>query len=600
MLVLGLSALYHESACAIFRDGVLAAAAAEERFSRIKHDAALPVEAYRFCLAAAGAAPCDLDAVAWYEDPVAKLSRQLATGRVAAAAADPLAVERAVAGRLGWEGPLLCFPHHLSHAASAYYCSGFADAALLTADGVGEWTTTAVGRAEGDDLELFAEVAFPHSLGLLYSTVTAYLGFRVDADEYKVMGLAPYGTPRFAAALARAVTPGPGLDFTVDLACFDYVRGRTMWTPAFEGLLGVPPRRPGEALEAVHADLAASVQSLLEDLLLDKARWLAGEVDSENLCLAGGVALNCVANGRLRRDGPFRRLFVQPAAGDAGGAVGAAALAHRRLTGHRPVTGAPGSPLASVRLGPRADGDEVAALLAAAGLGAGVEDHRGQPSALADAVAARLAAGQVVGWFQGAMEFGPRALGGRSILADPRHPAMRERLNACVKHRESFRPVAPAVLAAAAADHFALVGGAAGETAPFMLETCRVVSPLALPAVTHVDGSARPHVVDPATDPRFAALLAAFARRTGCPVLLETSFNVAGEPLVRTPADALFTAAAAGLDAVAVEDFVVDAAALPAGLAEQASARRADRRRPWPGGQDSFAGPLHDNLYAFA
>ena len=592
MLVLGLSALYHESACALFRDGTLVAAAAEERFSRIKHDAALPVEAFRFCLASIGAAPCDLDAVAWYEEPVAKLSRQIATGRLPAEAADPLAVEHAVRERLGWDGPLLTFPHHLSHAASSYYCSGFEDAALLTADGVGEWTTTAAGRASGDDLELFAEVAFPHSLGLLYSTITAYLGFRVDSDEYKVMGLAPYGEPRFLDALRRSVADGPGFGFTLDLDDFDFVSGHRMWSPALEARLGVPPREPGSPLDAAHADLAASVQALLEELLLGRARWLAGEVASENLAMAGGVALNCVANARLRRDGPFRRLFVQPAAGDAGGAVGAAALAHRQLTGRRPATGAPGAALSHVRLGPGSTADEVAAFLSTAALDPAPEDYRGRREALAEAVAARLAAGEVVGWFQGAMEFGPRALGGRAILADPRNPEMRDRINARVKHRESFRPFAPAVLAAAASEHFALPGGAATETGSFMLETHQVVSPLDLPAVTHVDRSARPHVVDPAVDPRFAALLAAFARRTGCPVLLETSFNVAGEPIVCTPADALLTTAAARLDAVVIEDHLVDGAALPENLADLAAIWRSDRHRPW-------SGAPADNLYAF-
>jgi carbamoyltransferase len=594
VLVLGLSALYHESACALFQDGHLVAAAAEERFSRIKHDAALPVEAYRFCLDRVGAAPCDLDAVAWYEEPVAKLSRQIASGRLPATTADPLAVEHAVRERLGWEGPLQRFPHHLSHAASAYYCSGFTDAALLTADGVGEWATTTAGRASGDDLELFEQVAFPHSLGLLYSTITAYLGFRVDADEYKVMGLAPYGEPRFLATLRRSVADGPGFGFTLDLSCFDFVSGRRMWSPALEERLGVPPREPRAPLDAVHADLAASVQALLEEMLLGRVRWLAGEVASENLAMAGGVALNCVANARLRRDGPFRRLFVQPAAGDAGGAVGAAALAHRRLTGRRPATGATGAPLGHVRLGPSWTGDEVAALLATAALDPAPEDFRGRPpEALAEAVAARLADGQVVGWFQGAMELGPRALGGRAILADPRRPEMRDRINARVKHRESFRPFAPAVLATEVHEHFALTGGAAAETGPFMLETHRVVSPLDLPAVTHVDGSARPHVVDPAVDRRLAALLAAFARRTGCPVLLETSFNVAGEPIVCTPADALLTTAAARLDAVAIEDHLVDGAALPENLGELAAAWHRDRHRPWS------EGGAGGNLYAF-
>jgi carbamoyltransferase len=347
----------------------------------------------------------------------------------------------------------------------------------------------------------------------------------------------------------------------------------------------------------VHADLAASGQRLLEEVLLGKARWLAAEVGSPNLCLAGGVALNGVANGRLLREGPFERVFVPPAPGDAGGAVGAAMLAHRRLAGRRPSTGAPGAPLADARLGPAWSGDEVAALLAAAGLEH--RDHRGDAAALVEETARRLARGQVVGWFQGAAEFGPRALGGRSILADPRDPEVRERLNRRIKRREAFRPFAPAVLTERAGEHFALGRRAPGDDghllARFMLQTCPVRSPLELPAVTHVDGSARPQTVDPATHPRFAALLAAFGRATGCPVLLNTSFNVAGEPIVNSPADALLTFAAAGLDALVLEDFVIGREALPADLADLVAVWRSDRRRPW---SDDGGRPAAD-LYTF-
>jgi carbamoyltransferase len=630
VLIVGISAFYHESACCLLDDGVLVAAAAEERFSRLKHDASLPVEAFRFCLRAAGADLPDVDAVAYYERPLDKLSRQLwarASGRRGGATSgpprrdptwsdlpwlDPAAPERAVRRRLGWDGPWLTFPHHLSHAASAYYFSGFADAAVLTADGVGEWATSSFARGTGDDLEIFATVDFPHSLGLLYATLTAYLGFAVNSGEYKVMGLAPYGTPRHADALRRLFRKRPGEGgevgageggpgFELDLAFFDFLAGERMYSPALCDLLGAPPRRPGDPIEPFHQDVAASLQTVLEEVLLEQVRWLGAEVGSENLCLAGGVALNCVANGRLRRDGPFRRLFVQPAAGDAGGCLGAAALAHRRLAGARPRTGAPGRGLSSVALGPAWTGDEIADLLAASSLApagaaaAAVEDFRGRAEDLLEAVAERLAGGQVVGWFQGAMEHGPRALGQRSILADPRRPEMRQRLNARVKRRESFRPFAPAVLAAAAGEHFDLAG-AGSETARFMLETCRVVSPLDLPAVTHVDGSARPQCVDPAVQPRFAGLLAAFARRTGCPVLLNTSFNVAGEPIVASPADALLTFAAAGLDALVLEDFVIGREALPDGVADLVTVWRADRRRPWG---DVRPDTPTDQLYTF-
>ncbi len=587
MLILGISAFYHESAVAAFVDGELVAAAAEERFSRVKHDAALPVEAFRFCLERAGATVVDVDAVAYYELPEVKLDRQLWAARSGRCGGEPpeldaAAPERAIREGLGWEGPILTFPHHLSHAASAYYLSGFPDAAVLTADGVGEWETTTYGRGDGDHLELLTGVDFPHSLGLFYSTLTAYLGFRVNSGEYKVMGLAPYGEPRFAGEMGLLLASSPGPGFELDMAYFDFVGGEGMYSPRLVELFGRPPRRTDEPLEDFHANVAASLQRALEEILLEKATWLAGEVDSENLAMAGGVALNCVANGRLLREGPFRRLFVQPAAGDAGGAVGAAALAHRRLAGSRPATGAPGAPLAGVRLGPAWDGAGVARLLAATGFEH--RDFRQLPDELFDAVARRLAEGQVVGWFQGAMEFGPRALGGRSILADPRDPEMRDRVNSRVKKREGFRPFAPAVLAARAGEHFDLgsedgasPGRLADRPCRFMLETCQVRSPLALPAVTHVDGSARPQVVDPEASPRFAALLAAFERHTGCPVLLNTSFNVAGEPIVATPADALMTFAAAGLDALVLEDCLLDRRALPADLAERVAVWRGGR-----------------------
>jgi carbamoyltransferase len=606
VLILGISAFYHESAVCALVDGELVAAVAEERFSRVKHDAALPVEAWRWCLGRVGADVTDIEAVAYYERPAVKLERQRWAGPRKGDAEpgwrDAAAAERAVREGLGWDGPFLEYPHHLSHAASAYYLSGFEAAAVLTADGVGEWATTGYGRGDGDDVKLFAEVRFPHSLGLFYSTLTAYLGFRVNSGEYKVMGLAPYGEPRFFDRLRRVLRVEDGPGFELEMRYFDFVTGRRMWSAELEDLLGVMPRRPGEPLEAVHADLAASGQRLLEEVLLGKAGWLAGEVGSPNLCLAGGVALNGVANGRLLREGPFDRMFVPPAPGDAGGAVGAAMLAHRQLTGRRPATGSPGAPLAAARLGPSWSVGDVAALLGAAGLEH--RDHRGDAAALVEETARRLAAGQVVGWFEGAAELGPRALGGRSILADPRDPEVRERLNRRIKRREAFRPFAPAVLAERAGEHFALGRLAPGDDANllarFMLQTCPVRSPLALPAVTHVDGSARPQTVDPATHPRFAALLAAFERLTGCPVLLNTSFNVAGEPIVDSPADALLTFAAAGLDALVLEDFVIDREGLPADLADLVAVWRSDRRRPWSeGGGRPGAGGAAGDLYTF-
>lgn len=593
-LVAGISAHFHESAAALLAGGRLAAAAEEERFSRVKHDPRLPVRAFRFCLRRAGIAPQDLTALGYYEEPRAKLSRQLWAGASGGEAAggdfawlDPSAPERAIREGLGYEGPIHTFGHHRSHAASAFHFSGFPEAAVLTVDGVGEWATTAYWHAAPRGLELLESVDFPHSLGLLYSTFTSYLGFAVNDGEYKVMGLAPYGSPRFLAEMGRVVESLPGGQLRLDLRYFDFVNGRRMYSPELCDLFGAPPRPRGGELTPFHADVARSLQQLLEEILLEKARYLRARTGAENLCLAGGVALNCVANGRLRREGAFRRLFVPPAAGDSGGALGAAALAHFAATGSPPAAEA----LAHAQWGPGWSGGEIAPLLAAAGLPA--LDFRGREGDLLEAVVDRLAGGKVVGWFHGRMEMGPRALGGRSLLADPRDPAMRERLNAQVKKREAFRPFAPSVLAAAAARHFDL-----DHPSPFMLETCAVRSELDLPAITHVDGSARPQTVDPAVSPRYAALLGAFERRTGCPLLVNTSFNVAGEPIVASPLDALSSLATSGIDALVLEDFLLDRAALPESWADTLPLWRRGGRSPFSR-RGSEGRAIERDLYTF-
>jgi carbamoyltransferase len=554
--VVGISAFYHEAACCLLRDGRLVAAAEEERFTRIKHDPRLPVHAFRFCLQRAGLGIQDLHAVGYYESPVKKLSRQLWAGPPQGVSPampwlDALRPEREIREVLGWDGPLLMFEHHLSHAASAFDFSGFEEAAILTVDGVGEWATTTYGRGGTDGIELFEQVEFPHSLGLLYSTITGYLGFRVNDGEYKVMGLAPYGQPRYLDQMRALLRSEAGGQYRLNLDYFDFLRGTRMHSERLAGLLGGPARAAESEITQRHQDIARSLQVVLEETLLEKARWLHERVPSPNLCLSGGVALNCVANGRILREGPFRRLFVQPAAGDAGGALGAAALAHARLTGSR----LPRQRLRDVYLGPRHEASEVAALLEA--LGVTALDYRGREGELLEAVVDRLAAGRVVGWFHGAMEFGPRALGARSILADPRDPGMRERLNRLVKKREAFRPFAPSVLQEEAAAHFAL-----DHPSEFMLETCAVRSPLELPAITHVDGSARPQTVDAERAPRYAALIRAFAARTGCPLLVNTSFNVRGEPIACSPTDALVTMAESDIDCLVLEDFVIDRPAL--------------------------------------
>jgi carbamoyltransferase len=556
--VIGICAHYHDSACCLFQDGVLVAAAEEERFSRRKHDPAMPRAAFHYCLQAGGVRIQDIDAVAFYEQPTRKLARQIGMMMTGApldsstlARLDPLRPEREIREHLGFEGPIHFFEHHRSHAASAYYFSGFEDAAILTADGVGEWATTTYGRGSRDDFELFESVDYPDSLGLLYSAITGYLGFEVNEGEYKVMGLAPYGQPVYREQISRLITNRPRGQYVLNLAYFDFNARGQMHTEEMVELFGHPRRKPDDEIRAFHQDVARSLQVVLEEVLLDKVKYLHAQAGSENLCMAGGVALNCVANRRILRDGPFRRLFVQPAATDAGGCLGAAALVVRQL-GRDSLRR---QRLEHVFLGPSYSHTEIANLLESAGLNH--VDFRDRESDLLATVAGQLAEGKVVGWFQGRMEFGPRALGSRSILADPRNAKMRDRINALVKARESFRPFAPAVLADQAAAHFEI-----DHPSPFMTETCHVCSPIGLPAITHVDGSARVQTVDDVHHRRFAGLLRAFDRRVGCPILLNTSFNVKGEPIVCTPVDALMSFIRSEIDLLVLEDFVIHRSAL--------------------------------------
>ena len=565
--IIGISAHFHDAACCLLRDGALVCAAEEERFSRAKHDPGLPWNAFRLCLEQGGLTLGDIDTIAYYENPTKKLARQIWMVLHGAGAESRRGkflgrlpeyvgrVEREIRQGLGYAGRLEVFDHHLSHAASSFFFSGFDEAAILTVDGVGEWATTTLGRAAGADIELFEEVQFPHSLGLFYSAITAYLGFEVNDGEYKVMGLAPYGEPLYVDQVRQLITPatpaGNG-QYRLAMEYFDFMRQDRMFSDRLAELFGAPPRTPEAELLPFHHHVARSAQYVLEEILLEKVRYLADKVPSRNLCMAGGVALNCVANGRILREGPFDRMFVQPAASDAGGCLGAAALAHVRRSGERPAQGR----LTHMRWGPAAAAEQVAALLAATGLPS--QDYRGRTEELLEATVDRLAAGKVVGWFSGRMEFGPRALGSRSILADPRDPGMRDRINALVKMREGFRPFAPAVLERHSAEHFAL-----DHPSPFMLETCQVVSPLALPAITHVDGSARVQTVDAESNPRFAGLLERFARRTGCPVLLNTSFNLRGEPIVCTPEDALLCFTRSRIDSLVLDDFLLDRESIP-------------------------------------
>jgi carbamoyltransferase len=565
--VIGVSWGYHDSSCCLLQDGALVAAVQEERFTRVKNDKSMPRRAFRYCLDAGRLRLPDVDCIAYYEDPRLKLARQVWMAMTPDLAAEKRASilarlgqrqpQEAIREVFGYEGPVEIVDHHLSHAASSYFYSGFDEAAILTVDGVGDWPTTTYGSASGSRIGRFEQVDFPDSLGFFYSAITGYLGFEVNEGEYKVMGLAPYGTPRYADEMRRLIasTSSDGQStgqYRLNMKYFAFLNEDSMYSAELVALLGQPPREPESEILQFHMDVARSVQAVLEEVMLEKVRYLHSKVPSENLCMAGGVALNVVANRRCLAEGPFQRLFVQPAAGDAGCSVGAAAMAHVRRTGEAPAR----RRLAQVYLGPANPADEVYQLLA--GTSAEFLDLRGREEALLRYTADRLCEGKVIGWAQGRMEFGPRALGARSILADPRLPEMRDRINALVKMREGFRPFAPAVLESAARDHFEL-----DHPSPFMLETCRVVSPLDLPAVTHVDGSARVQTVSHETNPRFAALLEEFNRRTGCPILLNTSFNMRGEPIVCTALDALLCFVRCQIDVLVLEDFILERAGLP-------------------------------------
>ncbi|MGB8192329.1 MAG: carbamoyltransferase [Chitinophagaceae bacterium] len=551
--IIGISAFYHDSACCILQNGQLIAAAEEERFSRIKADPSVPKYAFRYCLNEARISMNDVDCVAYYESPRKKLARQLWSGILGSDPSllktyQPKMVENEIREKTGYQGPIVFVDHHMSHAASSFFCSGFSESAILTADGVGEWATTTYGTGIGNKIDLFEEVQFPDSLGLLYSTITSYLGFGVNDGEYKVMGLAPYGKALYTDKIYELISsPDKSGQFSLNMEYFGFLVSSCMYTREFISLMGRPPRHDDDPLDQFHMDLAKSMQVVLEEILVQKSFYLHEKTGMENLCMAGGVALNCVANGQVLRKGPFKKLYVQPAANDAGGAIGAAIMAHIELTGTRPLT----QKLKHVYLGPSYSSNEVATLLESTGLN--YLDLRDQSDELFRLTARRIAAGKVIGWFQGKMEFGPRSLGSRSILADPRNETMRDRINAMVKKREGFRPFAPAVRLSKAKEHFDL-----DHDSPFMLETCQVISGMNLPAITHVDGSARVQTVDDVTNKKFYSLLKAFDEFTGCPILLNTSFNVKGEPIVCTPEDALRCFITTDIDCLVINDFIID------------------------------------------
>jgi carbamoyltransferase len=570
--VLGISAFYHDSAAALVVDGRPVAAAQEERFTRKKGDSRFPRLAIDACLRQAGTTIDEVDFVAFYDKPFLKFERLLETylaftprGFSSFRMAIPLWLKeklfqkhylteqlREYAPQFDPERQLLFAEHHQSHACSAFFPSPFSRAAILTMDGVGEWATTSTAVGTENRLEVQKEIHFPHSLGLLYSAFTYYTGFKVNSGEYKVMGLAPYGEPRYAQAIYEHLvdlkTDG---SFRLNLDYFDYCTGLTMTNDRFDRLFGGPPRRPDERLVQRHMDLAASIQRVVEEVVLRLTRALRRDTGLDQLCLAGGVALNCVANGKVLRDGQFKDIWVQPAAGDAGGALGAALAAHYLHCGYPRQVAASGDDMQGSFLGPQFHQADIEHRLKAVGARYTVVDD----ATLIDRTAHDLAAGKAVGWFQGRMEFGPRALGARSILADPRNPTMQKTLNLRVKYRESFRPFAPSVLREDVADWFEL-----DTDSPYMLLVADVIASHRramtaeesgrfgidklnvtrsdVPAVTHVDYSARIQTVHRETNPRYHALIDRFKALTGCPVLVNTSFNVRGEPIVCTPEDA--------------------------------------------------------------
>jgi carbamoyltransferase len=589
--ILGISAYYHDAAAAVLQEGKIIAAAQEERFTRKKNDPDFPAKSIEFCLRQAGATQASLDAVVFYDKPILKFARLLETYLAVAPGGwrtfprtlsnwlgEKLDLRQAIRSNLPdlrKDCEILFTEHHQSHAASAFYPSPFEGAAILTIDGVGEWATTTIGKGHGNQITLLKELRFPHSLGLLYSAFTSYCGFRINSGEYKLMGLAPYGTPRYAEAIrSQLLDLKPDGSFRLDMSYFDFLRGTTMTNQRFDKLFGGPPRGWQEKIELRHMDVARSIQMVTEEIMLLLARHAREITGAKNLCLAGGVALNCVANGLILRERIFERLWIQPAAGDAGGAVGAALTAWHLRPEATPRQAEKPDSMQSALLGPGFSDEEVETTLIAHGA---VFQKFGRETLL-DRAVELITAEKVIGWFQGRMEFGPRALGNRSILGDARSAQMQSVMNLKVKFRESFRPFAPIVRRERVADYFELE-----EDSPYMLLVAPVLERLrkplpsgttglhllkaersSLPAITHVDYSARIQTVDRESNPLLYDLLARFERETGCGVLVNTSFNVRGEPIVCTPEDAYRCFINTEMDFLIMGSFVIDRLAQPA------------------------------------
>jgi carbamoyltransferase len=563
MNILGISAFYHDSAACLMQDGRIVAAASEERFTRKKHDHDFPINAARYCLRAGGITAADLDYVGFYDKPLLKFERILSTYLATSPRSyasfmkamplwltEKLWTPHAIRKALDYEGPILFAEHHESHAASAFLVSPFREAALLTVDGVGEWATATLGTGRDRRIEIQREIRFPHSLGLLYSAFTYYLGFKVNSAEYKVMGLAPYGSPKYMREMERLIDIKEDGSFKLNMDYFAYDYGLTMTNGKFSELFGGPPRQPESKLTQRDMDIAASIQKVTETVMLRMAAWLQKETGMRHLCMAGGVALNCVANGRILREVPFADIFIQPAAGDAGGAVGVAALIWSTHLGRERV-----HTWEHAYLGPEYSTDDIRTYLD----GNGSRYTELERDALLDRTAELIEAQNVVGWFQGRMEFGPRALGSRSILADARNAANKDVVNLKIKFRESFRPFAPTVLEDKVSEWFEL-----DRPSPYMLLVAQVrADRRTIPSVTHVDGSARIQTVNRDQNALYYDLIRRFEARTGCPVIINTSFNVRGEPIVCTPHDAYLCFMRTNMDYLVMDRFVLDKRDMP-------------------------------------
>ena len=569
MNILGISCFYHDAAAAIIRDGQIVAAAQEERFTRLKHDAEFPVHAINYCLRQAGISVGDLDYVGFYDKPFIKFERLLYTYLATFPKSlpsflkampvwlkDKLWIPQLIRSELDYDGPILFSEHHQSHAASAFLVSPFQEAAILTIDGVGEWETTTFGVGEGSTIRLLKRIHFPHSLGLLYSAFTYYMGFKVNSAEYKVMGLAPYGEPvYYDVIMNELIRPKKDGSYKMNMKYFGYDHGLTMTNRKFDGLFGRPRREPESSMDQVHKDVAASIQKVTDELMVRMASHLYEETKMKNLCLAGGVALNCVANSKILERTPFEHMFIQPAAGDAGGAVGVAYHIYNSLLKKERTF-----VWHDAFLGPEFSESEIQDYLD----GLGIEYVRYGREELLRETARLIAEQHVVGWFQGRMEWGPRALGNRSILADARNPENQSRVNLKIKFRESFRPFAPAVLMERSAEYFDL-----DRPSPYMLLTAQVRQEKRhIPSVTHVDGSARLQTVAREENPMFYDLIREFERQTGCPVLINTSFNVRGEPIVCSPHDAFKCFMRTDMDFLVMGNTVVDKKKMSADVKE--------------------------------